>query len=162
MLAALGWLLFGREEPKAHRADVEPAADEPEPSEVSAAPPPVAERPATLPVAEEKPAAVPSAEELPPSHPLTPEHERIYRENYLIGQLQGAIEVEDAAGIRRLLKQYRDEYPEDEQLLQAGYERVADCLEHPGEASRAEAQRWFDANGASTARRAVWRICLQR
>jgi hypothetical protein len=99
---------------------------------------------------------------LPPSHPISSAHERIYRENYLIGQLQGAIDVEDAAGIRRLLKQYREEYPEDEQLLQGGYERIADCLEHPGAASRAEARRWYDENRASGARRAVRLLCLER
>jgi hypothetical protein len=164
VLAALGWFLFGREEAKAPRADVEQAtlSEESEPHEAvasaSLAERPVAEKP-TAPVA----STAPSAGDLPPSHPLTPAHERIYRENHLIGQLQGAIDVEDAAGIRKLLKQYREEYPEDEHLLQGGYERIADCLEHPGEATRAEAQRWYDdkQNRASTVRRAVRLICLE-
>jgi hypothetical protein len=163
VLIALGWLVFGREEPRARQADGEHATppEEPAPGEVASSPVverPVAEKP-TAPVA----STAPSAGNLPPSHPLTPAHERIYRENHLIGQLQGAIDVEDAAGIRRLLKQYREEYPEDEHLLQEGYERIADCLEHPGGATRAEAQRWYDdkQNRASTARRAVRLICLE-
>ena len=165
VLAALGWLVFGREEPKARQPDVEHATrpEQPAPRDVAASPAPVVERPTearTPPVA----SIAPSAESLPPSHPISPAHERVYRENYLIGQLQGAIDVEDAAGIRRLLKQYREEYPEDEQLLQEGYERIADCLEHPGAASRAEARRWYDEkqNRASAARRAVRLICLER
>ena len=165
VLAALGWLVFGRAEPKARQADVEPATlpEELAPRDVAASPAPVVERPAEMPTS---PVAniAPSAESLPPSHPISPAHERVYRENHLIGQLQGAINVEDAAGIRRLLKQYREEYPEDEHLLQGGYERIADCLEHPGEATRAEARRWYDEkqNRASAARRAVRLICLER
>jgi hypothetical protein len=160
VLAALGWFVFARDEPKARQADVEPATfpEKPAPDPMTASPAPVAERPAG-----EKPMApAASAERQPPSHPITPTHERIFRENHLIGQLQGAIDVEDAAGIRKLLKQYREEYPADEHLLQEGYERIADCLEHPSEASRAEAQRWYDENRASSARRAVRLICLER
>src|SRR5262245_11507634 len=39
-------------------------------------------------------------------HPLSPEHQRIFRENNLIGDLNGAMDVADVAGLRRLLKQY--------------------------------------------------------
>jgi hypothetical protein len=94
-------------------------------------------------------------------HPITPKHERIFRENALYAQLNGAVDVRDAAGIRRLLKEYRDEYPEDEHRLQEGFEAIANCIEHPGEASRAAAQRYYDTEITSTIRRYVRRNCFE-
>ncbi|HKO53037.1 MAG TPA: hypothetical protein VJV79_35250 [Polyangiaceae bacterium] len=109
-----------------------------------------------LPLRPESPAT-----ELPGSHPITPQHERIYRENKLTFWLDGAVDVEDVAGIRRLLAIYRDEFPEDSLVLQQGYELIADCLERPGAATRAAAQRFYDTELASTLRRHVRRHCLE-
>lgn len=96
-----------------------------------------------------------------PSHPLTPEHQRIFRENNLIGDLNGAMDVGDVAGLRARLQQYREEYPEDAHVLQDGYELIADCLEHPGAQTRAKAQRYYDEELASGLRRYIRRHCLQ-
>lgn len=94
-------------------------------------------------------------------HPITPQHERIFHENNLIGDLNGAMDVKDAAGLRRLLAQYRDEYPEDAHVLQDGYELIANCLEQPGEATRAAAQRYYDEQLDSGLRRYIRRYCLE-
>jgi hypothetical protein len=94
-------------------------------------------------------------------HPITPQHERIYGENRLVGAIEGAMEVKDAAGMRRLLAQYRREYPEDDQELQDGYGVIADCIEHPGAGPRAAAERWLDSHNGSTAKRYVLRYCLE-
>lgn len=94
-------------------------------------------------------------------HPITPQHERIYGENRLVGAIEGAMEVKDAAGMRRLLDQYRREYPEDDQELQGGYAAIIDCLEHPGPGPRAAAERWLDGHNGSTAKRYVVRYCLE-
>jgi hypothetical protein len=94
-------------------------------------------------------------------HPLTPQHERIFHENNLIGNLNGALDVKDAAGLRRLVKQYRDEYPEDAHVLQDGYELIADCLERPGAETRAVAQRYYDEQLDSGLRRYIRRHCLE-
>jgi hypothetical protein len=94
-------------------------------------------------------------------HPITPQHERIFRENDLIGQLNGAMDVGDAAGLRHLLRQYRDEYPEDSHVLQDGYELIASCLEHPGPEARAVAQRYYDTQLDSGLRRYIRRHCLE-
>lgn len=94
-------------------------------------------------------------------HPLTPTHQRIFRENNLIGNLNGAMDVKDAAGLRALLKQYRDEYPEDAHVLQDGYELIADCLERPGRETRAVAQRYYDEQLDSGLRRYIRRHCLE-
>ncbi len=94
-------------------------------------------------------------------HPITPQHARIFRENNLIGDLNGAMDVKDAAGLRALLKQYRDEYPEDDHVLQDGYELIAQCLEQPGPETRAAAQRYYDEQLDSGLRRYIRRYCLE-
>jgi hypothetical protein len=94
-------------------------------------------------------------------HPITPQHQRIFRENNLIGDLNGAMDVEDAAGLRRLLKQYREEYPEDAHVLQDGYELIANCLERLGPETRAAAQRYYDEQLDSGLRRYIRRHCLE-
>ena len=94
-------------------------------------------------------------------HPLSPEHQRIFRENNLIGNLNGAMDVADVAGLRTLLKQYRDEYPEDAHVLQHGYELIANCLERPGPETRAIAQRYYDEELDSGLRRYIRRHCLE-
>lgn len=95
-------------------------------------------------------------------HPITPEHERIFRENRLIGAMNGAMDVEDAEGLRRLLAEYRQEYPEDDQELSDGYAVIADCLDAPGAEARAAAERWAEEHRGSTLRRFVLRHCLSR
>jgi len=95
-------------------------------------------------------------------HPHTAAHERIYHENNLLGALNGAMDVNDAAGLRRLLEQYREEYPEDEHGLQEGYAVIADCIDRPGEASTDHARRYYDTETASTLRRYVRRHCFER
>lgn len=94
-------------------------------------------------------------------HPITPTHARIFRENNLIGDLNGAMDVKDATGLRRLLKQYRDEYPEDAHVLQDGYEMVANCLDQPGPETRSLAQRYYDEQLDSGLRRYIRRYCLE-
>jgi len=98
-----------------------------------------------------------------PMHPhaTTPAHERIYRENNLLGALNGAMDVKDAAGLRKLLDQYRTEYPDDPHALQEGYSVIADCLDKPGDVSREAARSYYQANKASTLRRYVRRHCLE-
>jgi hypothetical protein len=94
-------------------------------------------------------------------HPITPEHERIFEENRLIGALNGAMDVKDVPAMRKFLEQYREQYPEDDHMIQGGYSVIADCLEHPGRTSRAAAERWADDHRGSTLRRFVQRHCLE-
>jgi hypothetical protein len=93
-------------------------------------------------------------------HPITPQHERIFRENQLIGALYGAMDVKDGPGVRRLADQYRREYPADPNQLQQGYDIIADCLEHPGPEASAAGQRYYDVERGSILRRFVARHCL--
>jgi hypothetical protein len=94
-------------------------------------------------------------------HPITPQHERIFHENNLIGALNAAMDQKDVAELRIQLKQYRDEYPEDAHVLADGYELIANCLEHPGAETRAVAQRYYDEELDSGLRRYIRRHCLE-
>ena len=99
-----------------------------------------------------------------PVHPhgFTPAHERIYRENNLVGQLDGAMDVKDVQGMRRLLAEYRAEYPEDSHEMQTGYQLIADCLEFPDDpVKRAAAREYYDTETASGLRRYIRRHCLE-
>lgn len=93
-------------------------------------------------------------------HPITAQHRRIYRENTLLGALNGAVDAGDPEALRRLTQRYRDEYPEDGPQLQTGYELIADCLDHLDPETVARARRYFDEERGSTLRRYVKRYCL--
>jgi hypothetical protein len=170
VVALVAWLVLrGRAEEATASAPV----DEPErpPAETRRLPPVPRTPPArdAAPYKEETatsdglPIAPPRGDVLGPAHPhpITPQHERIYGENRLVGALEGAMEAKDVAGMRRLLAQYRREYPEDDQELQDGYGIIADCMEHPGASPRAAAERWLDAHNGSTAKRFVLRYCIE-
>jgi hypothetical protein len=93
-------------------------------------------------------------------HPITPKHQRIFRENGLLYQLNEAMDGKEVTRLRALLAQYREEYPEDPHEMQSGYALIADCLERPSDETRAAAQRYYDEEIASTLRRFVMRHCL--
>ena len=92
-------------------------------------------------------------------HPITPEHERIFRENETIGLLNGAMDVGDVYAMRRMNRRYKAEYPESS-TLQTGYDIIADCLEGVTPERRARAERYYAEKRASTVRRYVRRYCM--
>jgi hypothetical protein len=161
LLALLGvLLLFGRSEPHEPEptAPKEPAAPPPQPATpVPSAP----AKPAAPAVPPSPDAARAEADTLPPSHPITPAHERIQLENQYIQTLNDAMDLRDGAKLRKLAAQYRAQGFKDVDKLGEGYELVANCLEHPGEASRAAAQAFFDRERGSTLRRHLHRHCLE-
>lgn len=106
--------------------------------------------------------SVPDPEGQVHPHPITPEHERIFKENNLFAAISGAMDRRDTAGMRQMLKEYKDEYPEDSHLLQGGFAVIADCIDHPGEASTAAARAYYSANKASILRRYVRRHCFEQ
>ena len=160
-LGALGWWLLQPAAAPPERAG--PAAQASPPAAAPAAAPaevtPINFSPEGVPIRPAGSAEV-NAEGMQP-HAITPTHERIYRENNLIGDLNGAMDVKDGPGLRRLLRQYRDEYPEDAHVLQDGYELIANCLEQPNGANRAVAQRYYDEQLDSGLRRYIRRHCLE-
>jgi hypothetical protein len=95
-------------------------------------------------------------------HPITKAHERIFRENALVGALNLAVDLADPVQLRDLVAQYRAEFPEDDNRLQGGYALIADCLEHLDAATRERAQHFWQTEIRSQTRRYVRRYCLER
>jgi hypothetical protein len=93
-------------------------------------------------------------------HPITPEHERNFRQLNRIAQLNGAMDLGDVDELRQLNRKYREEYPE-QTLYQDGYDLIADCLENRTAATRAAAERYWSTQIASNLRRYVRRHCLE-
>jgi hypothetical protein len=97
----------------------------------------------------------------PHPHPINAERRRIQHELQLSSALSDAMAIKDVPRMRELLAEYRREHANDEHKLQEGYSLIADCIERPGEATRAAAQRYYDLERASTLRRFVRRACLE-
>jgi len=113
--------------------------------------------PASAPPAAEPPG---DAEEPQRPHPITAAHRRIFEENARIAALNGAMDQEDFRALRQMNAEYRRAYPEDEQVLQEGYDLIADCLENRTPELVAAAQRFWQEKRASSLRRYVRRHCL--
>ena len=94
-------------------------------------------------------------------HPITAEHQRLRRERALLAQLDQAVDFHDGRALGSLLDQYRREFPEDEQRLQAGYGVIAECLNAPGASSRSVAADFYAQQRGSSLRRWVRRVCLE-
>jgi len=93
-------------------------------------------------------------------HPITPERELIQHELQLIGALNDALDLRDAARMRTLIDSYREFHPGDAERLQEGYERLADCIELADDGSRALAQSYYLSARASPLRRFIRLLCL--
>ena len=100
-----------------------------------------------------------SADEPRHPHPVTPTHERNFRQINMVAVMDGAMDVGDVEELRRVNRKYRDEYPENT-LLQDGYDLIADCLERRTAATQASAERYWNSAIASNLRRYVRRHCL--
>lgn len=165
-LAVMGWLLWGPSqddpsEPVAKKERQErPATPRPKavPREVVAPHEPAQKEETTLAAGVEKDAR-PARE---PSHPITPTHERIYRENNLNGAMAGAMQVGDYLGLRALIEEYRMDYPEDSYRLQEGYTIIADCMEKLTEERQETAREYWKTKRGSLVRRFVRRHCLEK
>lgn len=93
-------------------------------------------------------------------HPITPEHVRIHNDNQMIGALNDATDVKDPARLRQLIEAWRAKHHDDPEKYAEAYTVIADCLEFPGDESRARARRFYDENRASTLRRHIRRHCF--
>lgn len=145
-------------EPEVTRWDVPP----PEAAQVTQ---PV--RPRAVPLA--APAAPAQASENRHPHPFTPEREGLQQELRIVGALQDALDLEDVPALRTLIDRYRAHVPADENKLAEGYARLADCLdvdhdqrEREHGSVRAAALAYYENERASTLRRYIRRICLER
>jgi len=152
------WLLSGAEKvPEPTQAETEEEAPADEPERQAAPAPPAPSASVTRPVA----APAPSREEFPPSHPITEERQHLQRQNQYIQMLNDAMDLRDGPRLRELAKRFNDEGFVDTDKHGEGYLLIADCIEHPGEASRAAAQAFWDRERGSNLRRYIKRHCLE-
>jgi hypothetical protein len=156
LLGAMIWL---RQSPD---VDVERAVRAPAPERLELQVPERESAADGVPIMPAGPHAATALDEPMHPHPITPAHQRIYRENNLVGALNLAVDLEDARRIREVLGQYESEYPEDAHRLQQGYAIIADCLEQLDDATRERAQRFWSTEIRSQTRRYVRRYCLER
>lgn len=101
-----------------------------------------------------------SADEPRHPHPVTPTHLRNFRQLNMVAVLNGAMDVGDVDELRRVNREYREEYPEAT-LLQDGYDIIADCIQARTQATRTAAERYWETAIASNLRRYVRRHCLE-
>jgi hypothetical protein len=110
------------------------------------------------------PALEPSDSEPPEPvhpHPITPKRIHIQRENQILQALNDAMDLNDGARLRQILNQYREEFPDDPNQLQEGYQIIANCLEHPGPDSTNVGHRYYDEERGSILRLFVARHCWE-
>lgn len=167
-LVALVWLLLfrtGEAEPAPQRETVAAATRTETPAPPAHEPEPAAESaPKPTPAKQDVTASVSRHDTYDPAihpHPITDDHRRIFRQNDFIGQIDGAILVKDAQGIRRLNAQYRREYPDDDERTRQAYDMIADCLEEKTPELVARARQFWETKRSSRARRDLRRICLE-
>jgi type IV secretory pathway VirB10-like protein len=158
-LLALGLLSRPDKTPEPTRAETteEAPADEPARQAAPAPTPPVP----TASVTQTAAAPASSAEVFPPSHPINEERLRMQRQNQFVQMMNDAMDLEDGPRLRELAKRFAEEKFSDPDKHGEGYLLVADCLEHPGSASRAAAQAFWDRERGSNLRRYVKRHCLE-
>lgn len=95
-------------------------------------------------------------------HPITDQHKRIFKENAYLYQLNEAMDGKEVQRLRKLLEQYRDDFPDDPHDMQRGYQLIADCQEFANDpAIRQRAETYFATEISSTLRRFVRRHCWQ-
>jgi hypothetical protein len=157
-LAAL-WLSFGRSNAEGTGApissDVTPQSDTDGPEATTNTTSPESGPPRTQ--ASAGPDA--SGHEQRERHPLTPEHVRIQNDNQMLGALNDATDIKNVERLRQLVEAWNRAHHEDPEKFGEAYTVIADCLEFPGEASRAKGRRFYDDNRASTLRRYIRRHC---
>ena len=96
-------------------------------------------------------------------HPITPEHIRIYRDVELLDGAWQALKRKDFAQARVLLRQHASEYgSRGYDDLNDGLSLLAACMERPSSETRQAAQRFYDEQTASTARKRIRRHCLEQ
>ena len=92
--------------------------------------------------------------------PLASDRPRLQQRLELESELNDAVQRGEPAAMRPLIARYRELAPNDPLRTGEGYERLAECLEHPGAESRAAAQAYYDAAKLPRMRAAIERTCL--
>lgn len=95
-------------------------------------------------------------------HPVSADHQRLYRDVDLLQAADEAIAQQRYADARRLLTQHHAELPGMSPLEEEGLWLLVDCAEERSPENLARVQDFYDHNSASTVRRRLRRACLER
>lgn len=94
-------------------------------------------------------------------HPLSADHQRLYRDVDLLHAADEAIAQQRYADARRLLEQHHTELPGMSPVEEEGLLLLVDCAEQHSPEHVARVQEYYDKNSASTVRRRLRRGCLE-
>jgi hypothetical protein len=94
-------------------------------------------------------------------HPLSADHQRLYRDVDLLHAADAAIAQGRYAEARRLLAQHHAELPGMSPVEEEGLLLLADCAEQHSPQNVARVQDFYQRNTASTVRRRLRRGCLE-
>jgi hypothetical protein len=163
--AAAGLWLALRPAAEPEGAPDEPVAAAPAPAPAAAPPPAPPSPPQPSAAPPFSPVAQAERDHAPDTahqhHPMDEARQRINAENALIQRLNDAMSFRKVAEMREMIAEYRRLDPADTDASQAGYTVIADCIEHPGDASLAAAHQFYDTQRHSPLRRWVRRICFE-
>jgi hypothetical protein len=114
-----------------------------------------------LAAAEPETAARPGRDHHAHPHPITPDHERLYRDVDLLQEADEAIKTGEYARARVLLAQHHRELAGMSAVEEEGLLLLADCAEH-GRAEDVERVRsFYEEHTDSSVRRRLRRACLE-
>jgi hypothetical protein len=108
--------------------------------------------------------AAAETEPLPPTavpHPISAEHQRLYRDVDLLDAADDAIRAQRFEEARALLAQHHRELPGMSTLEEEGLLLLTDCVEQRSPENLARVQSYYDRYSASTVRRRLRRACLE-
>lgn len=95
-------------------------------------------------------------------HPITADHQRLYRDVDLLHAADQAIRLQRYAEARALLAEHHRALPGMSPVEEEGLLLLADCAELRSPASVASVQQFYDRHTASTVRRQLRRGCLEQ
>ena len=143
------WFGLGRQRAEPEDTEsIEPAEESTPPTPPQPPPAPSAQR-----------GEAPAADALV-AHPITPDQQKIRRENEVLGIVSDAVDLGDAGKLRMMAKTYREQNFEGAEMIANGYELIAECLDHPGPISRAPAKYYDDNNRSSILLPYLRRACF--
>jgi hypothetical protein len=149
------WFGFGRERAEPEDAEsAEPAGDSTPPTQPQPQPEP---QPTRAPSAPRDEAL---AADAPVPRPITPDQQKIRRDNEILGTVSDALDLGDAGKLRMMAKAYREQNFDGADKIASGYEIIAECLDHPGPISRAPAKYYDDNNRDSILLPYLRRACF--
>jgi hypothetical protein len=94
-------------------------------------------------------------------HPITAEHQRLYRDVDMLEAARGALRAHDFERARTILAQHRAEQHRAYDDMNEGLTLLTDCMQYPSSVTRERAQKFYSTQTQSMVRREIRRECLE-